>query len=47
MGQLHKPDPLTDADRRTVVHVARLWVEDGVLRADRDTGPISLAGAVG
>ena len=45
--ELNKPDPLTEADRRTVIHVARLWVEGGVLKADRDTGPISLAGAVG
>lgn len=34
--------PLTGQERRTVVHVARIWVEDGVLKADRDTGPIRL-----
>jgi hypothetical protein len=43
----NKPDPLTAEERRTVIHVARVWVEDGTLMATRDTGPISLASAVG
>jgi beta-xylosidase len=28
--------PMTPEARRTVIHAARLWVEDGVLKADRD-----------
>lgn len=42
-----KPVPVTGDERRTVIHVARVWVEDGVLKADRNTGPISLEGASG
>ena len=37
-----KPVPETGEERRTVVHVARVSVEDGVLKADRNTGPIAL-----
>lgn len=34
-----KPAPETPSERRTVIHVARLTVEDGVLRADRNVAP--------
>ena len=34
--------PETPAERRTVIHVARLWVENGVLCADRDADPMPL-----
>lgn len=37
-----KPAPLTPVERRTVIHVAKLWVEDGVLHADRDVAPLVL-----
>lgn len=40
-----KPVPETSQERRTVIHVARLWVKDGMLKADRDVGPVSLASA--
>ena len=40
-----KPAPETGEERRTVIHVAKLWVEDGVLMADRNVGSISLADA--
>lgn len=37
-----KPVPETGPERRTVIHVARLWVEDGILRADRDVAGVAL-----
>lgn len=37
-----KPAPETPTERRTVIHVARLWVEDGRLVGDRDVGPLAL-----
>ncbi len=36
------PAPLTHAERRTVVHVARLTVQDGTLVAERDVEPFAL-----
>jgi hypothetical protein len=40
--EVNKRDPLTAAERRTVIHVARVWIEDGVLKADRDAAPVPL-----
>ncbi|QQA44455.1 family 43 glycosylhydrolase [Pelagovum pacificum] len=40
-----KPIPETGQERRTVIHVAKLWVEDGHLRADRDVAPFPLTEA--
>jgi hypothetical protein len=37
-----KPRPKTGEERRTVIHVARAWVEDGVLKASRDVAPFAL-----
>lgn len=37
-----KPAPITPEERRTTVHVARLWVEDGMLRAERDIDGVTL-----
>lgn len=37
-----KDVPQTGAERRTVIHVARLWVEDGVLKADRNIDGVHL-----
>jgi hypothetical protein len=37
-----KPAPETGAERRTVIHVARLTVVDGRLVAERDVGPLRL-----
>ncbi len=37
-----KPVPESGRERRTTVHVARLWVEDGVLLADRDVDGVRL-----
>ena len=34
--------PLTPEARRTVIHTARLWVEDGILLCDRDAEPLAL-----
>ena len=34
--------PMTPAERATVIHVARLTVEDGRLVAERDVGPLAL-----
>ena len=31
-----KPQPITPAERRTTIHVAKIWVENGLLLADRD-----------
>ncbi|MDR3475823.1 MAG: family 43 glycosylhydrolase [Devosia sp.] len=41
-AETETPAPLTAEERRTVIHVARLWVEDGVLKADRDVDGVSL-----
>ncbi len=38
-----KSEPETPAERRTTIHVARVWVEDGVLKADRDVDGVPLA----
>lgn len=38
----NKPDPLTPEERRTVIHVARVWIDGGTLMATRDTAPITL-----
>ncbi len=38
-----KEVPETGEERRTTIHVARVWVEDGVLRADRDVDGVSLS----
>lgn len=40
-----KPVPVTGEERRTVIHVARLTVANGVLTAERNTGPIPLEGS--
>jgi hypothetical protein len=45
--EINKRNPLTVEERRTVIHVAPLWLEDGELKATRDTPPISLAGVTG
>ena len=31
---------MTGEERRTVIHVARAWVEDGVLKASRDVAAL-------
>jgi sucrose-6-phosphate hydrolase SacC (GH32 family) len=36
------PRPATGQARRTVIHAARAWVEDGVLKATRDVEPFAL-----
>jgi len=41
-AETETPVPLTAAERRTVIHVARLWVENGLLRADRNVDGIVL-----
>ena len=41
-AEAETPAPLTADERRTVIHVARLWVEDGVLQGDRDVDGVSL-----
>ena len=38
-----KPVPETGRERRTTIHVARVWVEDGILLADRDVDGVPLA----
>jgi hypothetical protein len=40
--EINRRNPLTAEERRTVIHVAPLWLEDGQLVATRDTPPISL-----
>lgn len=37
-----KDVPQTGQERRTTIHVARVWVEDGVLKADRDVDGVTL-----
>jgi hypothetical protein len=37
-----KPVPETNRERRTVIHLARLTVVDGVLVANRDVEPVAL-----
>lgn len=37
-----KPAPETGDERRTVIHAARAWVEDGILKASRDIEPFNL-----
>ncbi len=37
-----KPVPMTGRERRTTIHVAKVWVEDGVLMADRDIGGVTM-----
>ncbi len=37
-----KPVPETGRERRTTIHVARLWVAEGVLMADRDVEGVPL-----
>jgi sucrose-6-phosphate hydrolase SacC (GH32 family) len=37
-----KPEPKTAAERRTTIHVARAWVEDGRLVADRNVDGVTL-----
>ena len=39
-----KPEPVTPRERRTTIHVARVWVEDGVLMADRNVDGVRLGG---
>ena len=45
--EINRRNPLTAEERRTVIHVAPLWIEDGQLVATRDTPPISLANVSG
>ena len=39
-----KPEPETPRERRTTIHVARIWVEDGVLKCTRDVEAVPLPG---
>ncbi len=41
-GEAAKPVPETGHERRTTIHVARVWVEEGVLLADRDVDGMRL-----
>lgn len=41
-AETETPAPMTPEERRTVVHVARAWVEDGVLKADRNVEGVHL-----
>ena len=41
-AETETPAPLTHGERRTVVHVARLTVQDGTLVAERDVEPFAL-----
>jgi hypothetical protein len=41
------PEPKTYAERRTTIHVARAWVEEGVLHCDRDAEDLRLEAPVG
>jgi hypothetical protein len=41
-AETETPVPLSFEERRTVIHVARLWVEDGMLRGDRDITGVRL-----
>jgi len=38
-----KPEPVTPRERRTTIHVARLWVEDGLLMANRNIDGVTLS----
>ena len=44
-AETETPAPLTIEERQTRIHVARLWVEDGVLRCERDIDGVILDAA--